>query len=743
MNLRVTAIAGLLLGVCMTSPFVASAQPVLTDDDWASASPATVPSLLLGHGVRRQASLIPCTNGYFYVYGDNLTAIGNLVTPTGGAKWDGRQWLPATEGELNPSQTWPIPFTVGEDHYEIHLTEDSGVSTYKLIKRGDPDIQIGNDFNGDISSLIEYKGDLYAGGSFTSVGETMVNRVARWDGTHWSSPGSGVEGEGLVMAMAVRGDDLYVGGQFQTAGGLMVNGIAKWDGTDWSTVGAVVNSFVRVMIVHDGDLLAAGWIETAGGRLDGILKWDGETWSSLGTVKSIHRIKPQWIDSTIVGADGNLYVAGHFFEIGGVSANCVARWDGTAWSTVGDSGLGINGPIHTLKSVGQDLYASGQFPGADGQIANGLAKWDGTSWSVFGSGLPISFYNLPGTIRDIAVSGSNVFVTGYFDTAGGEVAMNIARWNGFSWEPLGLGLGVEPGWTGGFGSHLAFVGTDLYVTGFFYNAGGVAATNIAKWDGTSWSSIDSPFQAAGPLAVSGSTLYAGYIGSSEGLPWGVGKWDGANWTMIGRMIDGHITSMTVKDTNLYVAGKFHSIGGIWATNVARWDGASWAPLGPGIGGDSPTHRISAIATHGSDLYAAVQFWRGVSNEEPPPSQLYKWDGISWTEVGSTTDRAIYALATLGDELYVGGAFSIAGGKASGNLARVFLNGAPPLEKSGSRATAFFRGMPAGGYHVDRTTDFITWENLATRYAGETGGIDFTDEAAPEARAFYRAVPMEP
>jgi len=149
-----------------------------------------------------------------------------------------------------------------------------------------------------------------------------------------------------------------------------------------------------------------------------------------------------------------------------------------------------------------------------------------------------------------------------------------------------------------------------------------------------------------------------------------------------------------------------------------------------------------MASHGSDLYAVAQLWRGVAVEEPPPSQLYKWDGISWTEVGSTTDRAIHSLATLGDALYVGGSFSVAGGKASGNLAKVFLKGVPPLEKTTTQATSHFRGMPAGGYQVDRTTDLITWENLATRYATETGGIDFTDEAAPESRAFYRVLPVE-
>jgi hypothetical protein len=545
--------------------------------------------------------------------------------------------------------------------------------------------------------------------------------------------------------MVVRDDDLYVGGRFQMAGGLMVNGIAKWDGTNWSPVGSVVSGEVLNMVLYRGDLIIGGDIRTADGlAFGGVAKWDGETWSNLGTgIKSIpYPYSPPPVGDMIVGADGDLYVAGYFLEAGGVSVNCIARWDGNAWSTVGRNGLGINSPIHTLKAVGHHLYAGGMFSGADGQLANGIAQWDGDSWSVFGSGMPLTFFNWPETVRDIAVSGSNVYVTGHFDSAGGVAATNIACWNGATWSPLGMGLHNEFG--GGLGSRLAIVGSDLYVTGTFSRAGGVPDQNFAKWDGSSWSSIDSSFQMGtrSPLIVSGSTLYAGLILSSDGLHKGVGKWDGADWAMIGP-VDGTVISMALVDSTLYAAGKFHSIGGVAATNIARWDGATWAPLGPGIGVDSPTHKIWAIAAHGSDLYAAVALSTGSSIEDPPPSQLYKWDGISWTKVGSATDRTINALATMGDELYVGGVFSVAGGKASGNLARVFLKGAPPLEKTGTQSTSHFRGMPAGGYQVDRTTDFINWENLATRHATETGGIDFTDEEAPQDKAFYRLVPLEP
>lgn len=33
--------------------------------------------------------------------------------------------------------------------------------------------------------------DLYAGGWFITAGETLSNRIAKWDGSDWSALGSG------------------------------------------------------------------------------------------------------------------------------------------------------------------------------------------------------------------------------------------------------------------------------------------------------------------------------------------------------------------------------------------------------------------------------------------------------------------------------------------------------------------------------------------------------------------------
>jgi len=62
-------------------------------------------------------------------------------------------------------------------------------------------------------------------------------------------------------------------------------------------------------------------------------------------------------------------------------------------------------------------------------------------------------------------------------------ATNIARWDGTNWSALGRGV------TGGSGlvKTMATDGTNLYVGGSFTNAS--ARHNIAVWDGTNWSAF--------------------------------------------------------------------------------------------------------------------------------------------------------------------------------------------------------------------------------------------------------------
>jgi PKD domain/Bacterial SH3 domain len=157
----------------------------------------------------------------------------------------------------------------------------------------------------------------------------------------------------------------------------------------------------------------------------------------------------------------------------------------------------VNGAVSALAVSGSDMYAGGSFTTAGGVSANYIAKWNGSSWSALGSGLNA-------WVSALAVSGSDVYAGGVYTIAGGVSANQIAKWNGSSWGTLGSGIsdwGVRA---------LVVSGSDVYVGGVFTTAGGVSANQIAKWNGSSWSALGSGMNSSVlALAVSGNDLYGG------------------------------------------------------------------------------------------------------------------------------------------------------------------------------------------------------------------------------------------
>ena len=84
-----------------------------------------------------------------------------------------------------------------------------------------------------------------------------------------------------------------------------------------------------------------------------------------------------------VANNGDVYAGGDFVQAGGISANYIAKWNGTAWSA-----LGTGGVVYALTVASSaDLYAGGAFAQAGGTIARCIAKWNGTSWSNLGTGV--------------------------------------------------------------------------------------------------------------------------------------------------------------------------------------------------------------------------------------------------------------------------------------------------------------------------------------------------------------------
>jgi hypothetical protein len=72
-------------------------------------------------------------------------------------------------------------------------------------------------------------------------------------------------------------------------------------------------------------------------------------------------------------SSGNLYAGGEFTTAGGIGANFIAKWNGTAWSWLRS---GTNGYVRAFALDGSgNLYAGGDFSIAGNKVSAYLAKW--------------------------------------------------------------------------------------------------------------------------------------------------------------------------------------------------------------------------------------------------------------------------------------------------------------------------------------------------------------------------------
>ena len=260
----------------------------------------------------------------------------------------------------------------------------------------------------------------------------------------------------------------------------------------------------------------------------------------------------------------------------------------------------------------------------------------GETWSPLGDGANADVFALAPD------SSGSLYVGGSFTAVGGVAASHIAKWDGSAWTPLGSGMNNTV-------NTLAVDGNgNLYAGGNFTTAGGIAANRVAKWNGTSWMPLGSGMNAeVYALAIDGSgNLYAG--GSFTSPASHIAKWDGTSWSTLGSGMGGGVNALIFDGSgNLYAGGSFTSP----ANHIAKWDGSAWFSLSSGT---STTVR-SLMTDNSGNLYVGGDFGTagGVSAK-----RIAKWDGGTWTSLGSGMNSGgVYTLALDNNgKLYAGGSF---------------------------------------------------------------------------------------
>ncbi len=518
---------------------------------------------------------------------------------------------------------------------------------------------------------------LVAGGAFAQIGGTTVNGIASWDGSSWSTLGTGLgpTGQYSVSAMTVFEDGgvpvLIAGGIFGTAGGIPARGVAEWDGTSWSFVGNGATTVITHLLVAD---VGQGPRLFAGGYNSGSFPFfltmlNGQNWTPVGGDLNDRVGGLAQFDA---GNGPELFVGGAFTQAGGVAARSFAAWDGTSYHATNMISEGVDGAVSALRTLdfgaGPSLYAGGQFSICGDTATNSIARWDGERWHGFGVGIGAP-------VQAIAEfddgTGPALFIGGNFGISGSTTVNNVARFDGTQWQPLSTGTNGEIRALETFDDGS---GTALYAAGVFTRAGDSGARGVARWNGTSWSQVgagvpNTIYALAAFDDGTGNALYAGIHAV------GVLKWNGSTWTNVGSLgASPNIYALHVWDDGsgpaLYVSGLFSLSGG---SNIAKLVGGSWIPLGSGTDG-----LVAAMTdledANGRGLFVTGSF--SVANGRSI-ANVARWDGASFSSLGGTfsgTNPAWNAIAAFDDgvsggpHLFVGGSFDHGGTSASANIA---------------------------------------------------------------------------
>jgi len=338
--------------------------------------------------------------------------------------------------------------------------------------------------------------------------------------TQWAtSPpfGTGLNGP-VKCVLALPNGDLVAGGDFTTAGGTTVNRIARWDGTNWNAMGSGMSlssggsaSVYDMTLMPNGDIVAGGMFTHANGvPCNSVARWNGSTWSPMAGGFSLSYAQ---VHDFHVTANGQLYALVHASLT--LPLGILYLWTGTSWNNV-DNSLALHSRSDLFHVTSGELVV-GHAWDSFYPVALMRRSASGGTFQPFGAPWPSgssvnAFAQLPN--GDLVVGGS-------FTSVAGIAANNIARWNGTSWSPLGAGTnatvnGLTPLPNG-----------DLVAVGSFASAGGVAASRIARWNGSAWSAMGgtvagtpaflncATMTSDGSLVTGGSFTTAGGVASAN------------------------------------------------------------------------------------------------------------------------------------------------------------------------------------------------------------------------------------
>lgn len=608
------------------------------------------------------ANIAALGNGVVYIARDvGQAAIevykqNNFTQPYGLAKWDGTGWSLEAPGDLNVRDmvVYGSAVIVAGDFTEINGQSFNYIASWD----GHAWQSVGGGANGPVNTLATDGANLFAGGSFSRIGDTSASNVAIFDGSHWLpmyDQGEITQGTSGEVFDIVAGSSALVAGRFGTAGGVNASNVASWSkAPKWGNFSTGTNSLIRAITTTAlGPVIGGDFSKAGGVDVGGVAYWDGADWQPMGNGANGQVVK-------LTNANGEAVAYGRFGPFGAFN---ISRFRNGQWEALGGDAGNIT--VSNLVSDGQNVWAGAQNAKARGVYLGGLAHWDNVRWSAPSNAIGEWWSN--NTVNALVRwTDGSVIAGGAFSIAGGDSMLAIARWMGNGWEALG-----EPFKGSAFAriNSLKNIDGKLYTAGFFNDIGGSGSRNIGFWDGSQWSGMQGGTDGEVYVVEKfGSDIFIGgdfYQVNGQAQAY-MGRWDGAQWQAVSMPPSGTVYSMLSDGGVLYVGGQFSSLGdGTTMNALGMWDGQNWTEPDGGLTGVfSPS--VHALTKGKDGIYVGGEFTMAGTVSA---NNIARWDGSAWHALGKGIDGVVYSLYANGADVYAGGEFSSVDGDTMWGLAR--------------------------------------------------------------------------
>ncbi len=309
----------------------------------------------------------------------------------------------------------------------------------------------------------------------------------------------------------------------------------------------------------------------------------------------------------------------------------------------------------------RDVWAVGRHWGFIGPILEfrtHVLHWDGVAWThVLSANVAGAATNFLQSVA--ARSPTEVWAVGWFRRSGESARTLVERWDGSSWSIIDS---PNPGPVGNYLEAVALAGpTEAWAVGSIYDLSVVSRPLALRWDGTAWAPVEVPVPAfctertylTDVAARNRNKVIAtGYCKTAAGEQGFILQWNGRRWKVAAG-------PEQIPASSMLNGAEFVSAREAWAVGhaaehrplILHWDGTAWTVADAPDAGASAT--LLSVDSRGPSNVWAV----GLKDSSQPPFAgrlTMHWDGTAWSMAPAGDFGSLNGVAMAGGHAWAVG-----------------------------------------------------------------------------------------